>query len=126
MRFLTALIAGLLAAATLVLGSQAEEPLQLQALAGVWKKAYEPGLPRVSEIDDGYLVLSLDGSYVEAGSQVGDDRSAFARGTFTYAAGVLRLDRSSAHLSDGADPGYAEGPRLWRLHLQPRSIVVFF
>lgn len=126
MQFLTVLRVGLLAAATPVLGSQPEQSIQLQDLAGVWKKAYEPGLAGVSELDDGYLVLYPDGSFVEAGSPGGDERSVFARGTFAYAAGVLRLERTSAHLSDGADPGHAKGSRAWRLHLQPRSTIVFF
>lgn len=126
MRLLSALGAGLLVAATPVLGSQAEQSIQLRDLAGVWKRAYEPGLAGVSEPDDGYLVLYPDGSYVEAGSLTGDERSAFARGSFTYAAGVLRLHRTGAQLSDGTDPGHEEGSSTWRLHLQPRSTIVFF
>jgi hypothetical protein len=121
-----ALSLGLAGAVVLIAQAQAETPIALQDLVGVWKMAYAPGLPGVSELDDGYLVLYPDGSYVQASSQVDDDRSAFVRGSFTYAAGVVELERTDARLSDGADPGYVASSRIRRLHLQPRSPVVFF
>lgn len=41
--------------------------LVVEDVAGIWKECYEPGLPNVDEIDEGYLVLLPTGTYYEVG-----------------------------------------------------------
>ena len=40
-------------------------PIAVEGLEGVWKICYEPGLPEVYEIDEGFLILMPDGRYYE-------------------------------------------------------------
>jgi hypothetical protein len=58
-RMLIGLILFLLAAA-----NTESEALSSEILVGVWQVCYEPGLPGVSEVDQGFLVLDPAGRYI--------------------------------------------------------------
>jgi hypothetical protein len=59
-----AVIVGLVALAALADGTPSGLK-EVHGYEGIWKRCYEPGLPGVSEIDEGYLVLMPDGRYYE-------------------------------------------------------------
>ena len=42
-------------------------PKAVEGVEGVWKLCYEPGLPGVYEIDEGFLILMPDGRYYQVG-----------------------------------------------------------
>ncbi len=98
-----------------------EDERPVSGLEGVWKLCYEPGLPDVYEIDEGFLILMPDGRYCQVSESCcydgeGPEPPFWDLGTYTVESDTVVFDHKRF---DGT-------PYQIRLRLLRRVSAVFF
>jgi hypothetical protein len=117
----------LLAAYLLVLMAGSKTAVAVVAperIVGVWQICYAPGLPGVSEVDQGYLVFEPTGRYIKVMAGIGAPDTTEV-GTYERTADGVRLSPEKRYQPSGAGGGgHVFRPSSLRL-LGKRRVVLW-